>query len=126
MFKKLLFMATMGLALTAVKAPTVAAESVLDFTLVNKTGYPISAVYIGPSSSKEWGENILDDVLGDGESATITFHPKAGAITKWDLRVSWEDDSDPDVYWLGFQLSSINQITLKYDRKTNTTSATTE
>lgn len=126
MFKKLLFTAALGLALMAVKAPTAAAESALDFTLVNKTGYAISAVYIGPSSSKEWGENILDDVLGNGESATITFHPKAGSIAKWDLRVSWEDEEDPDVYWLGFELAHISKITLKYDRNTNKTSAVTE
>jgi hypothetical protein len=126
MFKKLLLMVTASLALMAVKAPTTTAESALDFTLVNKTGYAISAVYIGPSSSKEWGENILDDVLGDGESATVTFHPKADSIAKWDLRVSWEDEEDPDVYWLGFQLATIHKITLKYDRNTNKTTAVTE
>ena len=28
----------------------------LDFTLVNKTGYAIKKVYIGPTSSKDWVE----------------------------------------------------------------------
>lgn len=125
MLKKLL-LAAAGLALVAVSAPRARAESALDFTLVNKTGYAITAIYIGPSSSEDWGENILDDMLDNGGSATITFHPKAGKIAKWDLRVSWEDEDDPDVFWTGFQLANINKITLKYDRKTNTTSAVTE
>jgi hypothetical protein len=125
MLKKLL-LATAGIALVAASASIVGAESKLDFTLVNKTGYGIKAVHVAPSSSTEWGESIIDEVLADGESVAVTFQPKAGSIAKWDLLVSWEDEDDPDVSWTGATLSTISKITLKYDRKTNKTSATTE
>jgi hypothetical protein len=125
MFKKLL-LATAGIAMLAGSAPRVGAESSLDFTLVNKTGYGIKAVYVAPSSSKQWGESIIDEPLEDGQSVDVEFQPKAASIKKWDIMVSWEDEDDPDVYWTGAQLSDISKITLKYDRKTNTTSASTE
>jgi hypothetical protein len=125
MFKKLL-LATAGIAMMAASASMVGAESTLDFTLVNKTGYGIKAVHVAPSASTDWGENIISEVLEEGESVAIEFQPKAGRIGKWDLLVSWEDTSDPDVHWTGYDLSTINKITLKYDRKSNKTSATTE
>jgi hypothetical protein len=125
MLKKLL-MAVAGIALVAGSAAQVGAESSLDFTLVNKTGYGIKAVYIAPSSSTEWGENILEDVLADGEAVDVEFTPKSGKIAKWDLLISWEDEGDPDVHWTGYTLATISRITLKYDRKANKTSATTE
>jgi hypothetical protein len=125
MLKKLL-LATAGIALLATSASLVRAESTLDFTLVNKTGYDIKAVHVAPSASTEWGDNILEDTLADGESVSITFQPKAGSIAKWDFLVSWEDESDPDVHWTGYKLAEINKITLKYDRKSNKTSAVVE
>ena len=125
MLKKL-FLASAGLALITTATPVARGESALDFTLVNSTGYGIKAIYIGPTTSKNWGENILKDGLSDGESVDVEFTPKAANIVKWDLMVSWEDASDPDVYWIGYDLSKISKITLKYDHKSNKTSATTE
>jgi hypothetical protein len=125
MFKKLL-LATAGIALMVTSAPMAGAESSLDFTLVNKTGYGIQGIYVAPSSSKDWGESIIDDVLAEGESVDIEFQPKAASIKKWDILVKWEDEDDPDVYWTGYDLATINKITLKYDRKANKTSAATE
>jgi len=125
MLKKL-FLAALCLAFLAPLAPPAHAESVLDFKLVNKTGYGIKAIHIGPSSQKDWGENILSESLEDGEAVDITFQPKAGNIAKWDLLVSWDDPEDPDVYWIGYKLSEINTITLKYDANSNKTSAVVE
>ena len=42
------------------------AESDLDFALVNKTGYDLKEIYIGPTASDEWGDNILKAILKDG------------------------------------------------------------
>ena len=125
MLKRLL-MTMAGIAFLATAAPRAQAESALDFQLVNATGYGISAIYIAPSSSKNWGANILEEGLGDGESASVTFQPAAAHIGKWDLRVSWEDEEDPDVYWTGYDLSKISKITLKYDHASNKTSAIVE
>jgi len=123
---KKLLLALVCLAFIASLAPQAHAESVLDFKLVNKTGYGIKAIHIGPSSQKDWGENILSESLEDGEAVDITFHPKAGNIAKWDLLVSWDDPEDPDVYWIGYKLSEITTITLKYDAGSNKTSAVVE
>lgn len=122
MLKRLISMALLAVALGATAAQ---AESDLDFTLVNKTGYGIKEVYIGPTTSKDWGENLLEEPLENNESIEITFHPKAAKIQKWDLMVVWVDD-DEDVYWRGYKLSEINRITLKYNRETGQTTAVTE
>lgn len=124
MFKSLL-VAVAGIAMLATTGTVARAESQLDFTLVNATGYGIKAIYIAPSASKNWEENVIDEVLETGESIAIEFSPKTKA-TKFDLMVSWEDEDDPDVYWTGYDLSEISKITLKYDRKTNKTTAATE
>lgn len=103
------------------------AESLLDFTLVNKTGYAIKEIYIAPSSQEEWtdeDQNVLPRSLEDEESVDITFHPKAKA-EKWDLKIVWVDGGDA-VEWLGFDLTEISKITLFYDEKTEKTTAETE
>jgi hypothetical protein len=125
MFKKLL-LAVAGLALLASATPVVRADSDLDFILANKTGYGIKAVYVAPTTSKNWGDNILGDVLDDGQQVAITFHPKAANIQKWDLMITWEEDGYPDEYWTGYKLSDISKITLHYNRKTDQTSAEVE
>jgi hypothetical protein len=103
------------------------AELNLDFTLVNKTGYDISALYIGPSSNKDWTDDM--EILHgknfpDGATLEITFHPKAKA-EKWDIMVEWADDYENDE-WLGLKLTEINKVTLTYNRKANETRAIVE
>lgn len=99
------------------------AESDLDFKLVNKTGYTLNEVFIGPSTSEEWGDNILDAKLPDGASASITFNPEAKA-PKWDILVVYEDGTK--VQWIGYKLDEISKITLFYDADKDVTSAKTE
>ena len=124
MFKKLIVaVAALGFLVTV--APVTRAESQMDFTLVNATGYQINEIYISPSASDEWGENILDDVLVDGNHATVTFQPAADNVPTWDLMVTWDDDS-PNTYWRGFKLAEIHKITLKYNRAKDETSAVIE
>lgn len=111
------------LALTA----TGRAESQLDFTLVNKTGYDIKTIYIAPSSQEEWEESdrvSLPGAIKDGASVDLVFHPKAKA-EKWDLKIVWVDGGD-SVEWTGFDLTEISKITLYYDEKTEKTTAETE
>jgi hypothetical protein len=95
----------------------------LDFTLVNKTGYPIKEVYIGPTSSDDWGDNILKESLKDGESLDVTFSPKAKAA-KWDLKVVYEDGDKAQ--WLGYKLEDISKISLFWDADNQKSTAKTE
>jgi hypothetical protein len=101
------------------------AEGKQDFTLVNQTGYRIDKVYVSPTASNDWEEDVLGrDVLDDGESVDITFHRDTPGC-KWDLKVVYADD-DSSAVWSGFDICTITKITIHYNKKTDTTSATTE
>jgi hypothetical protein len=99
------------------------AESDLDFTIANKTGYDIKELYIGPTTSDEWGDNILKKTLKDGDSLEITFSPKAKA-KKWDIKVVYEDKDKAQ--WIGYKLEEINKITLFWDAEKGKSTAKTE
>ena len=81
-----------------------------DFILVNKTGFDIKSVYVSPSNSDDWQEDVLGrDYLSDGDSVEITF--SGSRTTYWDIRV--EDSSGDYLYWKHFNLKEISKITLK-------------
>ncbi len=87
-----------------------------DFVLVNKTGVEINAVYVSPSKSNDWEEDILgEDTLDDGESVKITFDRGENA-SMWDLRI--EDHDGNSIEWTDIPLKKISEITLKYNKKT--------
>ncbi|MBC7857331.1 MAG: hypothetical protein H7Z39_00865 [Burkholderiaceae bacterium] len=95
-----------------------------DFTLVNKTGYPIRSVYIAPSSKKTWGNDRLGDgILENNRSRLIKFSNRAQC--EQSLNITFDDDGS-EVEWDDFDLCELNKITLKYNRKTGTVSADTE
>ena len=95
-----------------------------DFTLVNKTGYPIRSIYIAPAKSKSWGNDRLGEgILATGKSRLIKFSNKAQC--KQILNVTFDDDGS-EVEWEEFDLCEINKITLKYNRKTGEVSADEE
>jgi len=103
-----------------------AEESINDFTLVNKTGYVIDKVFVGPSKSDDWGEDVLgQDVLEDGASVLIKFHPKASTSGTYDLKVTYKID-DSSVVWYGYELTKIKSITIHYDKEKDKTTAETE
>lgn len=93
-------------------ASSFAAEGDLDFTLHNKTGKVLDEVYVGPTTSEEWGDDIMGkDVVGEDESVRITFHPKATA-KHWDLKIVFQDGSSS--VWTNFDLTTIDEITVSY------------
>jgi geranylgeranyl pyrophosphate synthase len=124
MLKKLIVAAAVVGFLVAA-APAARAASEMDFVLVNGTGYQINEVYIGPSSSDDWGKNILKEVMPDKATLSVTFKPEADAVESWDLMVAWNDGS-PNTYWRGLKLAQIHQITLKYNKSADETSAVIE
>lgn len=101
----------------------------LDFELVNNTGYLLSGLYLSPTGTEEWGDNILEEDLDSGDSVNLSFHPEAEAV-KWDLRADWamedEEDSQEYVYWMGLSLDEITKLTLNYNKTTGKTSAKAE
>ncbi|MFP5466600.1 MAG: argininosuccinate lyase [Gammaproteobacteria bacterium] len=101
-----------GLALFTA-APALAEN--LDFTLINRTGYVISEVHVSSASSDDWEEDVMgQDVLGDGERVDIAFE-KGSQGCKWDLKVTYDDEEE--AVWKNFDLCSISEIALRYDRK---------
>jgi hypothetical protein len=94
----------------------------LDFTLVNKTGYDIKEVYVGPTTSEDWGDNLLKDVLKDGEGLELKFHEKATA-EKWDIKVVYTDGET--AWWKGYKLTEIHKINLFWSKDKGST-ATSE
>ncbi len=95
-----------------------------DFTVVNKTGYPIRSIHIAPAKSDDWGPDRLGSgILENNKARLIKFSNKAKC--KQALNVTFDDDG-AEVEWEEFNLCEINKITLKYNRKTGDVSADEE
>ncbi|HTL88363.1 MAG TPA: hypothetical protein VL134_03120 [Leptolyngbya sp.] len=45
----------------------------LQFTLYNHSSKMLTEFYVEPTASKTWGENILQEAIAPGESATVTI-----------------------------------------------------
>ena len=121
LFKRALLTLSAFAALASV-APVFAGDA--DFTLVNRTGFPIREVYIAPSKSSKWGNDRLGDgMLANGRQKLFKFSDKSSC--KQDLQVVFDDDAS-EVVWEGFDLCEINKITLKYNRSTKEVSADSE
>ncbi|MBI4748251.1 MAG: hypothetical protein HY774_07155 [Acidobacteria bacterium] len=108
-------------------SPTITQNANLDFTLVNRTGYSIKAVYIGASGTGDWTKD--DEVLKgrtfrNGTALDITFHPRARA-EEWDIMVEWSDGSGSEE-WLELDLTEITKLTLVYDGERDVTSVIIE
>ena len=89
-----------------------AEEGELDFTLHNATGKVLTEVYVGPTSSEDWGSDVMGkEVVGDGESVTIKFHPKATA-KHWDIKIVFDDGKSN--MWTNFDLGTISDVTVSF------------
>jgi hypothetical protein len=85
-------------AVSAVVLLVVLAQAVLadprDFTFENDSLSYITQLYVSPSSSTAWGDDILGvDVLPPGQSVDITFDTNIGRTCIYDILVVTEDGS---------------------------------
>ena len=97
---------------SAISTTEASAQAAQDFTLVNKTGVEIYALYVTPHNADAWGEDILGaDTLLNGETLDISFSRKERAKL-WDLRV--EDDDGNFIEWENLNLLEISKVTLFY------------
>lgn len=112
------FLLTVGVAGAA------SAQGKQDFTLYNKTGYTIDQVYVAPSASSDWEDDVLgQDQLANGKNVHITFS-RSDKSCKWDLKVTWTDNSSSE--WSGFDLCSVEKIYLYYDKSSDRAWAETQ
>jgi len=105
--------------------PILAQAGAQDFTLINKTGYEIGEVYVSPTKSDDWEDDVLGrDVLPDGDRVDISFSRDTDACV-WDLKVVYTVDNT-SAEWDRFNLCEVSKIKIFYNAKTDTTSATYE
>jgi hypothetical protein len=117
--------AVVAAASFAVLAPTMASAAPQDFQLDNETGYTIKNLYISPTTTNDWQEDVLgQDTLDNGAAVNIHFPGGRGETCEWDLKIAYNDDSSHE--WTSVNLCSINKVTIHYDEGTQTTSATSE
>ncbi len=96
-----------------------------DVTVVNGTGYGIKFLGFNNPGDNDWSDNEISGVMGNGASTYVKFN-NADKGCKWNIRISWADAGYPDVLWRNVDLCSIDKITLKYDRSSDTTSFVAE
>lgn len=68
----------------------------ISFTVVNKTGGTLEALYGGPSSSGEWGENVLDGEVATGGTVTVSI--TGTTVCKYDFRYEVSDKEPYEEY----------------------------
>lgn len=113
--KKFVLIAAVAVLALASSPIRAAQDKNLDFKLVNKTGLTIDKLFVGPSSSENWGPDILGrDVLNDGETAEIKFSTGQSECN-WDLKIV--DEKGGSVSWIGLDLCKAEEITLMYQDK---------
>ncbi len=84
-----------------------------DFTLANQTGVNIQELYLSPTATDDWEEDVLGvDVLADGDSVEVKFSPDEEAEF-WDLKVV--DDEGASIIWKKLNLLEISKVTLHYE-----------
>ena len=114
-----------ALLLSGIATSALAAEAKQDFTLVNKTGYELDAVFVSPGHGDAWGEDVMGrDTLDDGESVHITFK-RAEKSCEWDLKVVYKVD-DSSAVWHDIDLCTVSKITIRYNKNTDKTTASYE
>jgi hypothetical protein len=116
--------AAIALGVVSMRIPAHADNDDLDFILANKTGQGIREIYIAPSASMEWGNNLIVQPMKEGDQLAILFGAAAKAEL-WDIHIVWIDEGS-SVTWKSCKLSDISKITLYYNRDTDETSAETE
>ena len=100
-------------AASPTRVESAAADGASGFALVNFTGSTLRAVYISPSESAGWEENVLGGgELADGATVRIGFSPEEKAAS-WDIRVEAVDDHFAE--WKGLHLGDVSRITLLLD-----------
>lgn len=84
-----------------------------DFVLFNRTGVDIAQVFVAPSSSDDWEENVLgaSNLLNGGE-IEIQFDDRENE-SHWDIMVT--DHEGNGLYWRDIDLLQASEVILEDD-----------
>ncbi len=112
-------------AALALMGQTAFAADVRNVTVVNGTGYGIKFLGFNNPGDNDWSDNELGGTLANGGNVYVKFNT-ADHGCKWNFKIEWADAGWPGVLWEDIDLCSIDEITLKYDKATDTTTALTK
>jgi hypothetical protein len=73
-----------------------ASEQTYHFTLTNDTEETITELYVDDVDQEEWGENVMDEALAPGETATFEWADEdvqEGDPCMYHVKAVFEDDS---------------------------------
>jgi hypothetical protein len=121
---KRILLASAALAATLIVSSAAFAADLRNVTVVNGTGYGIKFLGFNNEGDNDWSDNELppNSVLPDGNSVFVKFNTEDKGC-KWNFKIEWADPGYPGVIWHSVDLCHTNSLTLKYDRKTDTTTA---
>lgn len=105
------FVVTAGLLLPTIvlNIPEAIAHP-LDFTFHNRTRFPVVSLYVSPSNSPDWEEDVLGrDILPRGRSTGIAFEGNYGTCY-FDIMAVFPDGSSVEKG--GFNLCKLTDISL--------------
>ena len=112
------FLATIALLPLAL-AGAAQAQGRQDFALVNRTGYQINEIYVGPTSSNSWGRDILgNNVLSDRQSFNVRFGSRTQAC-HFDIKVVYDDGDTSE--FRRVDLCTVSRVSLFWNRQANAT-----
>jgi hypothetical protein len=97
------------------------AADMRDVKVVNGTGYGIKFLGFNNPGDDDWSDNELGDVLATDASVLVKFNT-ADEGCVWNFKIEWAHPGYPGVLWKDVDLCRISVLTLRYDRKTDTTS----
>jgi len=89
----------------AMQAESAVEPVVVPVEIVNMTGVEIHTLALSPSNSNDWGENLLDEVIGNGETLLVEM-PFTEDTLLWELLV--EDSSGNQLTFMGVDFSDAN------------------
>jgi hypothetical protein len=122
--RRVLIAALLGAPLALGPTGGAQAQGQQDFALVNRTGYQINEVYVGPSTSRSWGRDLLGaEVLPHGRQLNINF-PARTSECQWDIKVVYDDGDQAE--FARVNLCRTSTVTLFWNRQAGTTRAVTE
>lgn len=104
---------TMFAALAVLVLPAPALADVQDFVFINSTGRTVAELYVSPSKTNDWEEDVLGtDTLADGGRTTINFSGDSDACL-YDIKLV-HDDGD-SATWNAIDLCKVSVVAASYD-----------
>ena len=97
-----------------VTATAIARSGKQDFVLHNETGVEIHELYVSPTTTDDWEEDVLGvDTLAAGDTVKVTFEDREHHA-KWDMKVV--DSKGNSIEWTDLNLVEISDVTLHYEK----------